>query len=168
MTINIDEIITQENNTSEFKPEQPIPDVATPELGDVAKRDFLLAINAIRLGLAKIEVAVEYDVQVGHPDDFRMADKDYVSIPGVSPKVHIGPLVRATFNKQNSFYITVHDALRSTGLKKGWTSMRASGIKSFKILSMEPGPVFTDRVITQPMHVMFEMVYQTLMAQVGR
>lgn len=167
--VRIQDVITDESKTP-FKPEQPIANVPThAALNDVGKRDFILAVNAVRLGLAKVEVAVTYEIQVGK--DLRTEETDYVAIPGVPNDVHVGPMTTATFNRDLEFYIRVCDAMRSTGLKRGWTSMRATGIKSFKVLTMEPGPIFNGGApanTTTPMEQMFKMVYDALVRNIGK
>jgi hypothetical protein len=145
-SVRVDEVMTVEKS---FVPEPPIADVDTPLLKDnaIAKRDFLLAINATRLGIYSVTVMVGYEIQVGDEDP-RIADKDYIMVEGTSPKVHIGVMTAARNGQKGPFYIRIADVLRSNGLKTGWTSMRATGIKSFKILQIAPGPV-----LTQPLNM---------------
>lgn len=170
--VRIEDVITMERPAKAFTPEAPVLDVPTPLLtNDVMKRDFLLAINAVRLGIARIEVAVSYEIQVGEPEDLRRADVDYVGIPGVSPKVHIGPMTTATNNREGGFYIRLADKLRATGLKTGWTSMRATGITSFKILTMSQGPIFDQQSVpnaTPQMNSLFQMVWTALQGSITR
>lgn len=167
--VRIEDVITVERKA--FTPEPPVMDVPTPLLtNDVMRRDFLLAVNALRLGIARLEVAVSYEIQVGE-DDPRRPDVDFVSIPGVSPKVHIGPMTTATNNREGGFYIRLADKLRATGLKTGWTSMRATGITSFKILTMSQGPIFDQQNVpnaTPQMNALFQMVWTALQGSVGR
>lgn len=181
--VRIEDVIQEERPRRPFEPMAPVADIPTPLLDNnqnltpvvraAMKRDFLLAANAVRLGIAKLEVAVEYEVQVGEPEDLRRPEVDFVSVPGVSPKVHIGPMTKVAQNAEptHDWYFTVCDSLRSSGLKKGWTSMRASGIFSFKILSMSPGAIFNGGMAqpVQPnMMQMFQGVYQALTQNVGR
>lgn len=169
--VRVEDVIQAERRP--FVPEPPILDVPTPLLSDVQRAHFLLAVNAVRLGIAKIEVAVTYEVQVGEPEDLRKPDVDFVSVPGMSPKMHIGAMTTATFNKEptRDFYIRVCDILRSTGLKRGWTSMRSTGLTSFKILTLSPGPILTGNgplgaATPPPMFEMFQSVYTMLTGQV--
>lgn len=170
--VRIEDVITVERPAKPFTPEAPVMDVPTPLLtNDVMKRDFILAVNALRLGIARLEVAVSYEIQVGEPEDLRRPDVDFVSIPGVSPKVHIGPMTTATNNREGGFYIRLADKLRSTGLKTGWTSMRATGITSFKILTMSQGPIFEQNNVpnaTPQMAQLFQMVWTALQGATAR
>lgn len=172
--VPIEEIITEERPRRAFEPMAPVADIPTPLLTNgVMKTQFLLAANAVRLGLATFEVAIEYEVQVGEPEALRRPEVDFVSVPGVSPKLHVGPLTKVAQNQEptHDWYITVCDSLRSNGHKKGWTSMRTAGIFSFKILSMRPGPIFNGQApqpAQPPMMQMFESVYQALTGNVQR
>lgn len=125
-----------------FTPELPVADLDCPLLKGkpIDKRDLMMAINLTRLGVNTLVVSVTYEIQVG--DDLRTPPTDFVEVTGVSPKLHIGAMTTATFNKDKQFYIRLADTLRSNGLDTGYTSMRVSGITSFKILQMFAGPVF--------------------------
>lgn len=162
--VSIDDVIQVEKT---FVPQPPVMDIPTPLLSDRQRRDFLLAINAQRTGIAKLEVAVTYEIQTGKYGDGRRPGVDFVSVPGVSPEAHLGPLTTATHNREGDFYIRLADRLRSTGLKTGWTSMHASGLTSFEILTISPGPALSVKT-DDAMFGLFEMVYKALTREVSR
>jgi hypothetical protein len=126
-----------------FVPQTPVADLDTPLLKHkpLDKRDLLLAVNTLRTGAARVTVSVEYEIQEADPADLRVPGKDFVAVPGVSGRVHVGEMTTATMSKKQNFYIRVADVLRSTGLGTGWTSLRVRGIKSFTILQVAPGPL---------------------------
>jgi len=120
-------------------------DVKTPHLQPRARAQFLMAALATLSGGARVTVAITYDNQTNSKR--RVAEQDFVSIPGVDPHVQIGTLSanRRVDNKVNQkagtvgqLYVTVKSVTRGNGVRPyGFTTLLPEGIKEFSVLGFE-------------------------------
>ena len=91
-----------------------------------------------------VSVSLTYDKQTASKP--RVADRDYIGLPGVSGKAHIGPLTvyRYVDNRGNQKlgrvgkpYFKVNTLTRQTGDGEwGHANMRPEGITEFKVTSI--------------------------------
>jgi hypothetical protein len=85
---------------------------------------------------AKVTIAVTYE-KVGK-SKARVADKDYVALPGVAADVLLGT-VTVKEGKAHGAYLLVDSITRATGdpTEHGWTALRPEGIKTAKVVRID-------------------------------
>jgi hypothetical protein len=125
--------------TSILPPVMPTDIAAATGLTPHETGALFAAINATRLGLMRVTVAVTYKKVTDTPA--RKAGTDYVALPGVPCTSLTGTLVAAPTAKAGHVYLLIADRHRPTGTTpSGWTAMRLEGLKAFTVVGLEPGP----------------------------
>jgi hypothetical protein len=109
------------------------------------KASLLRVINKTRSGENLFTVELTYDKQTEAPN--RNAPDDFQIPSGVSSKLHLGVVVNARKSQEGNWFLTLSDSLRQNRGVNGYTSVRLSGIRSFKVLTCDPGPLSKDRII---------------------
>lgn len=136
-------IITVEKPRKAFVPQDKLVLVGNParKLSPRDRARLLKVINQTRTGKAHFTVEVTYDKQTDAAP--RIQGQDFQAPTGISTKVHVGLVVKAALSKEGHFYITVKDSLRENRGQAGFTAMRLEGLRSFKILTEDAGPLGT-------------------------
>lgn len=118
----------------------------TPHLNPVARAALLTAANVVEQGFAHVTVSMTYRKQTDTKP--RIANEDYVAMPGVTMHAQSGKLVvmRYTDNRVNrklnrvgKVYFRVRSITRADGATPaGHTNIRPEGITAFVILGTQP------------------------------
>jgi hypothetical protein len=111
--------------------------IETPTLAAPDRMSLKMAVEGTQSGLFSFYVAFTYDKQSKAKP--RIAGVDFLKMPGVGPKLHMGWLYSAPINKKGEVYLLVADVARADGDKHfGWTAIRPEGLRDFQIRGIAP------------------------------
>lgn len=131
--------------TKTFEPKGPVVFTGGNPAKDLTSRErakLLSVFNQTRKGEKSFVVEVTYVKQTNAEN--RLAPQDFQPVPGTPRQTHVGLIVKAEKSANGDFYITLADHNRCDAGKIGYTSMRLSGLKSFKVLKTVPGLAIID------------------------
>jgi len=131
----------------QIKPVQP-NEVRNPNLSPMESAAMLLAMNSTLMGVGDVHVSVTYPKQTS--TKARVPDKDFVSLPGVSPETLIGKLMvaRRVDNAANrkagvvgKVYCKVESVTRANGQSPyGYANVRPESVTAFVVTGFVPHP----------------------------
>ncbi|MCI0562782.1 MAG: hypothetical protein MN733_30235 [Nitrososphaera sp.] len=114
-------------NTTLIQPKE----LDTPNLSIQERQFLLMALNTSLTCQATITVAFTYDKQTKGPA--RVAGRDYISLPGTSPKTQLGAIHRVWRAKEGVRF-TVRSLTRGDGTNPtGYITVIPEGLRSFVI-----------------------------------
>lgn len=133
---------SQPTEAKVFKPQAPVVfTTGNPAtgIGGAARAALLKCINRTRSGEKLYTIDVKYECVTDSPR--RHAPADYQIPHGVSHKLHSGLVVNARETQAGNWILVLKDTMRSDQGQAGFTSLRLDGLRSFKILTEEDGPL---------------------------
>lgn len=129
----------------------PVAVIVAAKLAQAEASKLLEVINGVRSGEAQYVVTTTYDKCTKAKP--RIEGTHYQALPGTTCKLHTGTVVAAPTNKKGEVYLRIRDAARAPvpgevaveGEEAGWTCVKLEGLKSFKVLAKQDGPVAVAR-----------------------
>lgn len=100
---------------------------------------LMKVINRTRSGEKTYQVELSYVRQTDAEP--RIEPEDFQIPSGVSYNVHMGTVIKAQLSQRGDFFLTLADALRQNRGETGFTSLRLAGLRSFRIVTEDPGPL---------------------------